>query len=397
MRLNILYICYEDISSYNGATRHITEIVNRLSANGHLINLCVPKLNRKTSRLAMESNVSLRFIPTIPFRFIRPLSYFVTSLFYLPWLYFRLNPDIVYLRDIKFTILPVLLSRLNRIPCILEVNGLMDEALKVRRVSAWKFWILDTFHRWNIRKVRHIITVTKGIKEEILSQYGISKEKISIINNGVDLTQFSPMDINVAKEKVGLSQAHKYIGFVGGLFPWHGLDQLIEAAPHVLKNEPRARFVIVGTGLMEQWLKKTLSVRNLQRKFIFTGSVPFQMVPFYINAFDVCIVFFKKVRKDPGDPIKLYEYLACGRPVVASDVPGYGDLVKAAEAGISVNSAEPIATAEAILKLLRNDDKAGYMKKKGVQKAQTSFSWENKVKETEQIIETVLAQQQFVN
>jgi glycosyltransferase involved in cell wall biosynthesis len=397
VRLNILYICYEDISSYNGATRHITEIANRLSANGHLISLCVPKLDRKTSGLTMKSNVILRLIPTIPFRIVRPLSYFVISFFYLPYLYFRLKPDIVYIRDIKFTILPVLLSRLNNVPCILEVNGLLDEALNVRRVSAWTFWILNTFHRWNIRNAGHIVTVTNGIRKEILLRYGISNEKISIINNGVDLTQFSPMDKKLAIKKTGLSQAYKYIGFIGGLFPWHGLDQLIEAAPHVLKNEPRARFVIVGAGLMEQRLKKMLSFRNLQRKFIFTGSVPFHMVPSYINAFDVCIVFFKKVRKDPGDPIKLYEYLACGRPVVASDVPGYGDIVKSANAGISVNSSDPIVTAEAILKLLRDNDKANDMGKRGLQKAQESFSWEKKVRETEQIMGTVLDRGQHMN
>lgn len=390
VKLNILYICYENISSYNGATRHITEVANRLSANGHLINLCVPKLDGKTSRFSMKSDVILRLIPTIRLRVVRPLSYFVMSFFHLPYLYFRIKPDIVYIRDIKFTILPVLLSRLNKIPCVLEVNGLIDEALNVRRLSAWTFCILNTFHRWNIRKAEHIITVTDGIKQEILLRYGISNEKISIINNGVDLSQFSPMDKKVAIKKAGLSQTYKYIGFVGGLFPWHGLDQLIEAAPHVLKIEPRARFVIVGTGLMEQRLKKMLLLRNLQRKFIFTGSVPFNMVPAYINAFDVCIVFFKQVRKDPGDPIKLYEYMACGRPVVASDVLGYGNVVKSAEAGISVDSSDPTVTAEAILKLLRDNDKANDMGKRGSQKAQQCFSWEKKVSETEQILETVL-------
>jgi glycosyltransferase involved in cell wall biosynthesis len=386
MKFNILYVCYEDISGYNGATRHISAIVKGLARNGHHIDLCVPKLSRKPAGLIMGSNVRLRYIPTIPFRVVRPLSYLVISLFYLPWLYFRLKPDIAYIRDIKFTVFPVLLARLTNIPCVLEVNGLTDETLKVRRVAVWTFWILDTFHRWNLRKAGHIITVTRGIKEEIQHQYGISNKKISIINNGVDLTQFSPMDKKEAKKKVGLSQSQKYIGFVGGLFPWHGLDQLIEATPYVLKKEPHARFVIVGSGMMESSLKKMVEKRRFHQIFIFAGSVPFQMVPYYINAFNVCIVFFKKVRKDPGDPIKLYEYLACGRPVVASDVPGYGDVVDSAEAGISVNSADPIATAEAILKILRDDEKADSMGKKGLQNAQAYFSWEKKVNETEQIL-----------
>ena len=386
MKLKILYICYEDISGYNGAIRHITEIVRGLSRNGHRVDLCVPKLGKTSDGLALGSNIILRFIPTIPFRVVRPLSYFVISLFYLPWLYFRVNPDTVYVRDIKFTILPVLLSRLNNIPCVLEVNGLTDEAVKIRRVTIWTFRILDIIHLWNLRKAGHIITVTRGIKKEIIRRYEISNKKITIVNNGVDLTQFKPMDKTESKKKVGLSQSYKYIGFVGGLFPWHGLDQLIEVAPHVLRNEPRARFIIVGTGLMDQWLKKMLPMRGLQGEFILTGSVPFQRVPSYINAFDVCIVFFKRVRKDPGDPIKLYEYLACGRPVVASDVPGYGDVVKSVEAGISVNSADPIATAEAILRILGDDEKAAYMGKKGLQNAQAYFSWEKRVKETEQIL-----------
>ena len=390
MKRKILYICYEDISGYNGAIRHITEIVSGLSRNGHRLDLCVPKLGKTSGGLAMGSNVRLRYIPTIPFRVVRPLSYLVISLFYLPWLYVRLNPDTVYVRDIKFTILPVLLSRLTNIPCVLEVNGLTDETVKVRQTAVWTFWILDTFHRWNLRKAGHIITVTRGIKEEILRRYGISSKKISIINNGVDLTQFSPMDKKGAKKKVGLSQEYKYIGFVGGLFPWHGLDQLIEAAPHVLKNEPRARFVIVGSGLMVSALKEMISKLKLDQNFIFTGTVPFPMVPYYINSFHICVVFFKKVRKDPGDPIKLYEYLACGRPVVASDVPGYGDVVHAAEAGISVNSEDPITTAEAILKLLKDEEKGEITGKKGFWKAQKAFSWEKKVKETEQIIETVI-------
>lgn len=397
MKLKILYICYEDITGYNGAIRHILEIIKGLSRNGHQINLCVPKLSKNPAELDWASMAKLSYIPTIAFRPLRPFSYFVISFFFLPLLYIRFKPDIVYIRDIKFTILPVALSRLINIPCVLEVNGLIDEAAKIRRVKDWTLWILDVFHRWNLRRASHIITVTKGIKEEILRRYRITTEKISIINNGVDLTQFSPMDQREAKNKVGLSHHYKYVGFIGGLFPWHGLDQLIEATPYVLEDQPLVRFVIVGSGLMESFLKEMVSKRNLDQKFIFTGTVPFDMVPYYINSFSICVVFFKKVRTDPGDPIKLYEYLACGRPVVATNVPGYGDVVHSVKAGITVNSADSIATAQAILELLEDDDKAEHMGKRGLQKAQNSFSWEKKVRETEQILETVLDKRQPIN
>lgn len=390
MKLKILYICYEDISGYNGAIRHVTEIVRELSRNGHQIDLCVPKLGRKSSGLNEEANVRIRYIPTITLRGICPLIYLFLSLFCLPWLYLWLRPDIVYIRDIKFTVLPVLLAKIYKIPCVLEVNGLMDETIKIRKVAAWTFFILDAFHRWNLRKTDHIITVTKGIKKEMVGRYGVGAEKISIITNGVDLKRFRPVSRREARKKAGLSQVYKYVGFVGGLFPWHGLDQLVKAVPYVLKEEPRARFVIVGSGLMETPLKAMVAQQGLDEAFIFAGSVPFDAVPGYINSFNVCVVFFKRVRRDPGDPIKLYEYLACGCPVVASNVVGYGDVVESIGAGISVDSEDPIAMAEAIITLLGNSKEAEKMGRKSFEKARACFGWDKKVEETEQLMREVL-------
>ncbi|UCC38730.1 MAG: glycosyltransferase family 4 protein [Candidatus Aminicenantes bacterium] len=390
MRLKILYICYEDMSGYNGAIRHITEVIKGLCRNGYRIDLCAPKLGKKPSVLSKETNVELRYVPTVPLQKIRPLIYLFLSLFYLPWLYLLIKPDIVYIRDIEFTPFPVILSKILKIPSILEVNALTDELVMMPIVGARTFFIFDAIRRWNLKKTDHIITVTKGIKKEITHGYGIAAEKISIISNGVNLKEFRPINKTEAIEKTGLSQSYCYVGFVGGLFPWHGLDQLVRAAPHILKKKPHARFVIVGSGLMEAELKIMIAKRKLQQQFIFTGIVPFQEVPYYINCFDVCVVFFKKVRKDPGDPIKLYEYLACGRPVIASNVPGYGDVVESIEAGISVNSEDPIAIAEGILELLKNDKKAEILQEKSIEKARACFSWEKKVEDTEKVMKELL-------
>jgi glycosyltransferase involved in cell wall biosynthesis len=367
------------------------EIVKGLSRNGHRINLCVPKLGGGTVKWNLKSNVKLSYIPTIPLQGIRPLSYLFFSLFYLPWLYHRLQADIIYIRDTNFTFFPVLFAKACKVPCVLEVNGLIDEIKTVGKIAAWTYYIFNAFNRWNLRKANHIITVTEGIKKEMVRQYGIDVKKISIITNGVNVKRFQPTSKIEARKKVGLSEPFKYVGFVGGFFPWHGLDQLVEAASYVLKVEPHVKFVIVGAGSMEPLLKKMISIRKLDQAFIFTGSVPFNLVPIYINSFDVCVVFFKSVRKDPGDPIKLYEYLACGRPVVASNVPGYGDVVESIGAGISVNSEDSIAVSEAILKLLKNKYLAESKGMNGFKKAQRSYNWKSKVKETEGIMMEVLS------
>lgn len=388
-KLKILYICYEDISGFNGAIRHVTEIVNGLFRNGHHVTLCVPRINYEASEHDFDK-VHLSYIPTISLPGIRPLSYILFSLLYLPWLFFKVRPHIVYIRDIKFTILPTLLAALHRLPCILEVNGLMDESAKIRKVKAATYKTLTAFHKWNLRRASHIVTVTPGIKDELISRYGVAREKISIIANGVDLQRFKPTPMSEARTRVGFALEDKYVGFVGGLFPWHGLDQLVEAAPYILEKVPSARFVIVGSGMMEKDLQDMVAGRNLDHAFVFTGSVPFDSVSDYVNSFNLCVVFFKKVRKDPGDPIKLYEYLACGRPVVASDVRGYGDLVEKIGAGCSVSSEDSIATANVIIKLLQDDNQAETMGQRGAQEARKSFGWDKKAQETEKIIYELL-------
>lgn len=388
-KLKILYICYEDITGFNGAIRHVTEIVKGLSRNGHHLNLCVPMIKYKPPTHDF-GDARILYIPTVSLPGIRPLSYILFSLFYLPCLFLIVRPDVVYVRDIKFTILPTLLAALHRLPCILEVNGLMDESAKIRKVKTATFTILSAFHKWNLRKASHLVTVTPGIKDEMISRYGVAQEKISIITNGVDLQRFKPAPMPEARARVGLAPDYKYVGFVGGLFPWHGLDQLVEAAPYILEKVPSARFVIVGSGMMESALKDMVANNGLDHAFIFTGSVPFDSVSDYVNSFNLCVVFFKKVRKDPGDPIKLYEYLACGRPVLASDVRGYGDLVEKIGAGSSVTSEDPIATADAIIKLLQDDGEAEAMGERGAREAQESFSWDKKAKETEMIMSRLI-------
>lgn len=388
-KLNVLYICYEDITGFNGAIRHVTEIIKGLSRNGHKVTLCVPRLRYQGPDINLE-NVNICYIPTIPFRGIRPLSYLILSILYLPWIFLRVKPDITYIREIKFTFLPVLLAKLYKTPCILEVNGLLDESEKIRKVKRMTSLWLAKLRKWNLSKANHIITVTTGIKDDMIARFGVQPEKISIITNGVDLSYFKPAPISEARARIGLAPENKLIGFVGGLFPWHGLDQLVQAAPYVLKEVPSAKFIIVGSGMEEKIIKKMVGEYNLNHAFIFTGSVPFQKVSDYINSFNICVVFFKKVRKDPGDPIKLYEYLACGRPVVASNVNGYGDVVETIGGGVSVDSCDPEKTSEALVNLLKDDKTAEVMGTKGFQKAQASFGWDRKVTETEHIIDGLL-------
>jgi len=384
--MKILYICYEDIAGFNGATRHINEVVKGFSNRNNKVNLCVPFIWRKKPKLDFGSNTKLRYIITVPIKGLKPISYVIASFIYMPFIYVKFRPDIVYIREIKFTIFPVLLAKLLDIPCVVEVNGLIDEVEKVKSASMLLLKVLKSFHRWNLNSANHIITVTSGIKKEMVSLYGLKEDKITIITNGVDISKFKPIKKTEAILQTCLKKGYKYVGFVGGLFPWHGLDQLINAAIYAIENGEKIRFVIVGSGRLEYRLKQMVHNYKLEEKIIFTGSVPFDKVPYYINSFDICIVFFKKVRKDPGDPIKLYEYMACGRPIIASNVRGYGDVVEFYKSGVSVNSEDPKVTGRKIKQLLEDKSKAKKMGANGFKNAIKFFNWKDKIATIEELL-----------
>ena len=102
--------------------------------------------------------------------------------------------------------------------------------------------------------------------------------------------------------------------FVGHLAAWQGVEFLIYASPLILGKCPEIRFLVVGDGVMRDKLLELVSEFGLADKFVFTGRVPYECVPLYINAADVCVAPFIRERnsKIGLSALKTYEYLACG-------------------------------------------------------------------------------------
>ena len=168
----------------------------------------------------------------------------------------------------------------------------------------------------------------------------------------------SLMDQEQVKAELGLENSKKYVCFVGHLAAWQGVEFLIYASPLILEKCPDVRFLVVGDGAMKNKLLEITSELGLSDKFIFTGRVPYESVPLYINAADVCVAPFIKERnsKIGLSALKTYEYLACGKPIVASSIPGVKDLIDSSGGGISVTPENPTELAAAVIKLIFNEN-----------------------------------------
>jgi glycosyltransferase involved in cell wall biosynthesis len=208
-----------------------------------------------------------------------------------------------------------------------------------------------------------------------------------VVSNGANTSLFKPLDKKECRKELNLDHKISYVCFVGNLAPWQGLEYLVKAAPSILSRFPECRFLIVGDGVMKDELLKLSRELGVEDMFIFTGVVAYERVPIYINASDVCTApfIFARNAKIGLSPLKLYEYMACGKPVVASNISGVSEALEASGGGLPVIPENPDALSEAVLTLLENQDLRSKLGLKGLSYVIENYSWYNVAKQVDKV------------
>jgi glycosyltransferase involved in cell wall biosynthesis len=185
------------------------------------------------------------------------------------------------------------------------------------------------------------------------------------------------------------------VGYLGSLFPWSGLEGLVEASPQVAAQVPDVLFVIGGgQPELRAALERRIRELGMEDRFHFAGDVPWSRAAEFISAFDVAVAPAKFADGRSGiSPQKVYAYLACERPVVGSDLKGLGDVLTAHRVGLSFPSGDRAALAQAVTQLLQNREAAAEMGRRGRALVLERFTWEQVVRRTMTICEEVARKQ----
>jgi glycosyltransferase involved in cell wall biosynthesis len=232
-------------------------------------------------------------------------------------------------------------------PKVLEVNGSPVREHELREnVAPATRCLLKAAEHVVFRLADGIVSVSPKVADDVRSS-GVAESKLAVVANGCDPDAFSPVDD--AKRRLGWDEDATHVGFVGGLNEWHGVGRIVEALPRVLEERPTTRFVVVGDGPSRTDLEERVTEQGVESQVDFLGQVPHEDVPLYMSAFDVGTIL--KHPEIPGSPLKLYEYLACGTPVVATDDADF-DLLDGTTAGEKARYHDTEDVARAIVSLL---------------------------------------------
>jgi len=233
------------------------------------------------------------------------------------------------------------------------------------------------------KNCHHIIATTEKEKEDLTRHYGASPKKISVVPCGVNLDLFQPSDGEVAKQQLGFGN-DKLILYVGRVEPLKGIDRLLEAMTH-LQNSHRPRLLIIGGDEHSrdeiERLQRLSRALHIEDSVTFLGMIKQERLPCFYNAATVCVI--PSYYESFG--LVALESMACGTPVVATDVGALKHVIRQGETGYVVTDDTPSALADKIALLLPNHNPKSAL---SIRASVTRFGWS---RIAQQLIREVLA------
>jgi glycosyltransferase involved in cell wall biosynthesis len=347
-----------------GGPIRIFDLANNLMHLGHNVVLFSPRIGfpkTQTSAKVIE-------VPFIDLPILRPLSFhLISSLMLILKLY--KPPACIYVRQMN-SLLLLIIAKLFKIPCFYEIPN--DPYLAYRGKGKIRLFFESTIDKCSMMLTDRIVVLSKWTEGRLHQIGGIPLSKILVLPSGTDTKLFRPLSKKECCNKLGLDASFLYVGFVGSFFSHQGIDTLIDCAPNILKKFRKTRFLLVGDGPMMRLWKDEVIRKRLQSAFIFSGLVPYKKVPVYIGAMDICVAPHRE-DTNQSSPVKLFDYMACGRPTVASNVEAVREIVGDSGCALLTPPGDSHGLSIAIISLIRNDSARRRMSHTGRLKVTKNF------------------------
>ncbi len=334
----------------------IARMCEAFADQGHEVELVVPsRLNTITESpygfYGVKQNFKVRKVWSLDVVRFGPLGFlvhavtFAMTVFFLYWR----EKGLIYTRD---TLLVVLLSILGKRVCC-EIHDIRN----------------NIFFSFVVQRVNTVVVITKALKEALVDM-GVSGDTIIVAPDGVALQMFDiSLSQDEARRATGLPRDRQIVMYTGHLYSWKGADVLARAAQYI----PSALFVFVG-GTKED--VKVFSERYSQDNVHILGHQRYENIPQYLKAADVLVLpntVEKKISNLYTSPLKLFEYMAVKRPIIASDLPSLREILNE-EMAAFFHPGDPEDLANRIGGMLSNVEQATFLASRA-REAVSVYSW----------------------
>lgn len=375
--MKLYYIVSARIPHKKAYAIQIAKTCEAFVEEGVELELIVPKLKCATNDIRAYYQLSTSFpvtrLSALDFYasgkygyFLGSLSFTISYVFYLLLKKLQGKGGIIYTIDMDT--FSFIASAFLGMPCFLETHG--GKAKTLRNQIFFK-------------KMKGVIVINSIIKKQIAKVLAFPKERMLVWPNGVDLDLFHAIPKGDARSRLSLPKDGKIILYCGRFYGWKGLAVLIDAAEHI---PPGISIYIIG-GTKEEFMSVARKT-EISEKFVFHGEKPYTEIPIWLSAADALLVLGTKHDTQSyyyTSPMKLFEYMASGTPIVASKTPAIQDIVSDTE----VIFYEPDNSQDLAQKMILSVSGLESVEMKtaaAAVKAET-FTWQKRAKDTVEFIQ----------
>jgi glycosyltransferase involved in cell wall biosynthesis len=374
-KIKILYLVTQ--TDPGGAQKYIHDLASKLDKEKFEVEVGVGEGKQEKWMTDLENqNIQVHKLKHVV-RNLKPTHDFLSG-FEIYSLLNKTKPDVIHLNSSKIGATGAIAGwvykklRNRKMKIIYTVHGLvLNEPLPYWQSKYYK--ISETISGWCEDR---IICVSEFDKQSCLKNKIAKPKKLITIHNGIDLDNLNFLTKEEAKKKLGIK--NQSIGTIANLYETKGLIYLIRAAKILIDRYKDLSFIVIGDGTLKETLEQEIKKLDLENNFSLIGKK--NNAQQYLPAFDIfCLPSVKE-----GLSYTLIEALAAGLPIVTTNVGGNPEIIEDNANGILIKSKKPLELAEAIEKILENNELKDKFRKNNLEKVK-QFSLDEMVRKTEQI------------
>jgi glycosyltransferase involved in cell wall biosynthesis len=334
------------IQSHDGQGVHLESLVAALRGQGHEVLVVGPSAYAQAGFGGESKLVATvrRLLPAFAVELLE-LAYSIPAWRKLARAAAEFRPDLLYERYNLFYLSGAWLARRRNLPFLVEVNAPLAEErarfgnLRLKRLARWA-----EAYVW--RRADRVLPVTEVLAGHVTAA-GVPADRVVVIPNGIDLEEFPEA---AAVRQAGPDAAELILGFVGFVRDWHGLDSVVRAIA-AWQGSPRLVLQVVGEGPARPGLEKLAAELGIADRVCFTGLATREEIPKLTAGFDIAL---QPAAVPYASPLKVAEYMAAGRAIVAPDQPNLREVLRDGETALLFAPSDKEAMWAAIRRLVED-------------------------------------------
>jgi glycosyltransferase involved in cell wall biosynthesis len=380
-------------------------IIDGLRKRGHNINLVsafYPEENVFTDNLSNLNEAEVSWSGSIWFNFLRKLVWRIQRILKIPYLSIFANlhlldvclqnvtgHDLVYERNTMYRFGIAMACKRLKKPYVLYVEAddiLEHDIMKKPITGLLRFQAARAF-QYNLNIADQVICVSEPLKAHLIKKWKVPRKKIVVFPNVADIERFKP-EFRARKKtraSLGIDEVPIII-FVGNFYEWHDVATLLHSFVKVLRNHPDAHLLLVGDGAKRKAMSQLAAELGIGQSVTFTGMVSHTDVPSFMAAADIAVVPYPVLEQDVWlSPLKLFEYMATGDAIIASEVGQLSEWIRDGWNGILVTPGDVSEMAAGINWLIENPNFRQQLGQNARDEAVQKHSWDRYLTDLEDV------------